>query len=94
MGQYPEAAILRRFNALNMLNLLSLQAELVHLQVQFRDIWDEDELSTDPTEKQYSTRFQTLVNSEDSLQYKMLCTIRTKLQEYSMFRYTTPSSAS
>jgi hypothetical protein len=88
MGHYPEAAIFRRFGSLNMLNLLSLQAELVDLQVQFRDIWVEDEGSPDDSEKQFSTYFRTLRKSEDSLQFTMLLDIRKKLQEYSMSKPT------
>ncbi|KAI7152787.1 hypothetical protein KC349_g8777 [Hortaea werneckii] len=82
MGHYPETAIFRRFGALNMLNLLSLQAELIDLQVQFRDIWVEDDASVDLDEKDYSTYFRKLVKSETSLQYEMLLEIRKKLQEY------------
>jgi hypothetical protein len=83
MGHYPEIAIFRRFGPLNMLNLLSLQAELVDLEVQFRDLWDEDEHSGDPSEELYSTYFRELRNSEDSVHYNMLLEIRKKLDEYS-----------
>jgi hypothetical protein len=85
MGQYPEVSIFRRFGSLNMLNLLSLQAELIDLQIQFRDICIEDEESPDDSEKRFSTYFRQLRNSEDSLQYTMLLDIRQKLQEYSTF---------
>jgi len=90
MGHYPEAAIFRRFSSLNMLNLLSLQAELIDLQVQFRDIWAEDEDSPDDTEKAFSTYFHKLRNSEDSHQLMMLLDIRKKLYEYSMFGVSHP----
>jgi hypothetical protein len=86
MGHYPETAIFRRFGSLNMLNLLSLQAELVDLQVQFRDIWIEDETSPDDSEKQFSTYFRVLRKSEDSHQFAMVLDIRKKLQAYSTFR--------
>ena len=88
MGHYPEAAVFRRFGALNMLNLLSLQAELVDLQVQFRDLWAEDDVSTDLSEKQFSTYFRVLRNSENSLQYEKLLEIRQKLQQYSKLNNT------
>lgn len=65
-----------------MLNLLSLQAELVDLQVQFRDIWAEDEDSTDINEKDFSTYFLKLRNAEDSHQYEMLLKIRGALAKY------------
>jgi hypothetical protein len=83
MGHYPEAAIFRRFSSLNILNLLSLQAELVDLQVQFRDLCAEDDESNDSSENQYSTYFRRLRGSEDSLQYEKLLEIRKKLNEYS-----------
>jgi hypothetical protein len=87
MGHYPEAAILRSFGSLNMLNLLSLQAELVDLEVQFRDIWVDDDNSPDDSEKQYSTSFRQLHHSGDSIQFKMLLDIRKKLSEYSTCRW-------
>lgn len=83
MGHYPEAAIFRRFNSLNMLNLLSLQAELVDLQIQFGDMCAEDDESTDVDEKEFSTYFRKMRNSADSLQYETLLDIRRKLNDYS-----------
>ena len=41
MGSYQETAIFRRFGKLNMLNLLSLQAELTDLEVQLENIVQE-----------------------------------------------------
>ncbi|KAF3004794.1 hypothetical protein E8E13_002928 [Curvularia kusanoi] len=66
MAKYTEAAIFRRFNDLNMMSLLSLQAELVDMQAQLREMWAEDDESHDAVEKQFSTYFQ----------------MRAKLQEY------------
>ncbi|CAN9171887.1 unnamed protein product [Alternaria alternata] len=82
MGQYPEVAIFRRFGSLNALNLLSLQAELINLQVEFRDVWIEDDISTDESEKRFSSYFLQLHNAEESFQLKKLLEIRKKLQEY------------
>jgi hypothetical protein len=87
MGRYPETAIFRRFGALNAITLLSLQAELIDLQVQFRDICAEDDRIGDPNEQEFSTYFRKLRESDDSLQYEMLKTIRAKLHEYSMCLY-------
>jgi hypothetical protein len=87
MGHYPEAAIFRRFGALNTIHLLSLQAELIDLQVQFRDICAEDDRMGDPDEQEFSTFFRKLRACEDSLQYDMLKDIRAKLREYSMSLY-------
>lgn len=87
MGHYSEAAIFRRFGSLNMLTLLSLQAELIDLQAQFRDMCAEDDGSDDPSEKRFSTYFRVLRGAENSIQYETLLDIRKKLQEYSKFRY-------
>jgi len=47
MGAYPEVAIVRRFAALQMQRILYLQAELVDLESQLRDIEEGDRLSGD-----------------------------------------------
>lgn len=86
MGQYPETAIFRRFGDLNMLNILSLQAELIDLRVEFRDTWAEDDGSAEPGEKEYSTWFRKLIKAEDSIQLDLLNKIREKLRLYSKFR--------
>lgn len=81
-----EAAIFRRFGALNMVNLLSLQAELVALQVDFQDICHEDDHSNDPTDRLFSSCFRTLRNSNGAVndeQWQKLLVIRRKLSEYS-----------
>lgn len=87
MGNYRRVAIFRRFGALNMLNLLSLQAELVELEVHFKDVCAEDNESNDPVEQNFSKYFHELRKSENKAndeQYQMLLTLRKKLQEYSM----------
>lgn len=86
MGPYQETAIFRRFGPLNMLNLLSLQAELVDMEVEFRDIWADDEQSSVFDEKNFSTYFRNLRQSEgnpNDEQVRMLQRIRQKLHEYS-----------
>src|SRR4051794_2476766 len=64
MGTYGEAAIFRNFGTLNMRNLLSLQAEILELQIQLRDIWQEDSTSTDPAAKQLCNYFRELRKSK------------------------------
>ena len=51
MGPNPDVAIFRRFGALNMLNLMSLQVELVDLEAQLSDIAREDDTSDDTNRK-------------------------------------------
>lgn len=88
MGPYQETAIFRRFGPLNMLNLLSLQAELVEMDAEFRAIWAEDDSSPNSEEHDYSVYFRKLRDSEgggSDFQHQMLVQIRRKLQEYGQF---------
>lgn len=85
MGPYQEAAIFRRFGPLAMMNLLSLQAELVELHAEFRKICQDNDHSADPVEKNFSKYFRDLRESEGGgkdHQYQMLMQIRSKLNEY------------
>ncbi|TVY80581.1 hypothetical protein LSUE1_G007655 [Lachnellula suecica] len=85
MGSLSESAIFRRFGTLNMVNLLSLQAELVQLQVEFQDICHEDDHSEDPSDKLFSSCFRDLRNSAGGVndeQWRKLLDIRKKLSEY------------
>lgn len=86
MGPNLDVAIFRRFGALNMLNLMSLQAELVDLEAQLSDVMHEDASSDDPKRKLYSERFSILQRSledGDGVQWQMQLNIRNKLTEYS-----------
>ena len=92
MGHHPETAIFRRFNHLNMLNLLSLQAELTDLELQLQHVRQEDETSGDPLRMLHSIDFWELRQSRkagDDLQWHVLLDIRQKLQEYSTSLQTT-----
>ena len=83
LGPYPELALFRRFGSLNMLNLLSLQAELTHLKKQFEEISSKDNLSGTG----YSTSFRTMLMyspGDRPEQWRLLLEIRAKLTEYSM----------
>jgi hypothetical protein len=84
MGREEEIAIFRRFNELNMLNLLSFQAEILELQIKFRDICQEDDESGDQTREKFSEYFRVLHRSsgtQNNCQYQMLLTIREKMKE-------------
>ena len=86
MGPNTEVAIFRRFGALNTLNLLGLQSELVDLEAQLSDISREDDTSDDPNRATYSERFWVLRESledGDDLQWQTQLNIRRKLLEYS-----------
>lgn len=87
MGHHTETAIFRRFSQLNMLNLLSLQAELTDLELHLRHIRQEDEISDDPLRMLHTIDFWELRQSReagDDLQWQTLLNIRQKLQEYSI----------
>ncbi|CAD0089284.1 unnamed protein product [Aureobasidium mustum] len=77
MGRYPETAIFRRFSSLNMINLLSLQAELIELRENCEDVWAKDGGLDNIDEEKLSTFLK------DSSQYKLLLKLRKKLREYS-----------
>ena len=87
MGAHHETTIFRRFGKLNMLNLLSLQAELTDLEVKLENVVKEDEDSGDEYRMLYAVDFREMrdhANDADNLQWQMLLDIRAKLQEYSI----------
>ena len=87
MGAYHDTTIFRRFGKLNMLNLLSLQAELTDLEVKFENIRREDEDSGDDVRMLYAVDFREMrdhANDANNLQWQILLDIRAKLQEYSI----------
>ena len=60
MGAHPEVAILRRFGALSMQNLLYLQAELVALEKDLRVASADDNLSPDPDRARFHRDWYSL----------------------------------
>ncbi|MCJ1336571.1 hypothetical protein MMC09_001847 [Bachmanniomyces sp. S44760] len=88
VGRKPEVAIFRRFGALNVENLLFLQAELVTLEQELKEIVEEDKHSDDPARKEFSTSWYALHESRMSksrrvrLQWEKRVEIRKKLNEY------------
>lgn len=86
MSLSSTTAIFRRFNELNMMNLLRLQAELHDLEHQLQDIRDDDAKSGDPVRTSYAGDFRAMrdwKDTGDSLQYDLLVSIGEKLQQYS-----------
>lgn len=99
MSFHPDTAIFRRFDHLNMMNLLSLQAELMDLEVHLQNIRSEDETSGDPLRMLHAVNFHEMRQSKkegDDLQWRILLDIRAKLQEYSTAfnMYTLPWTGS
>lgn len=58
MASRKETAIFARFTKLNLLNLMSLQAELMELEGDFDVMWDVDE--NDQQRRSFSTSFNAL----------------------------------
>lgn len=88
MANVPDLAIFRRFQALNLQNLLYLQAELVHLEGQLEQAAAADAQSADARCKLYSRDWFTLRSSHaipdcDGRQWAIFLDIRSKLKEYS-----------
>ena len=80
MGRSQDAAIFRRFNDINMLSLLSLQAEIAALRDAFRNQCKADDISG---YEKLSKNFLLLRNTEGEDQYTILVELRRKMKEYS-----------
>lgn len=79
-----ETAIFRRFGELNMITLLRLQAELLDLERELRDV--RAEYTKGDITKLYVRDFKTMRRNlvgGDSLQYELLMTIADKFRVYS-----------
>ncbi|EQB52622.1 hypothetical protein CGLO_07740 [Colletotrichum gloeosporioides Cg-14] len=87
LAQSHEYAIFRKFEWLNMMNLLRLQAELQHMEQQLVEVRAEDKDPDDDSEvrRSYGINFKAMRdNAEDgdSEQYDLLLEISPKLDEY------------
>ena len=86
VGSYSEMVIFPQFGALNMLNLLSMQAELVDLELRFQNISRQNENFDGAAPRDYSIEFRSLRSSQDTvddLQWQTLLKIQEKLERYS-----------
>lgn len=85
MNSSPDTTIFRRFNQLNLMNLLGLQAELIDLQRQWKNLYTDPEIQADfdEEEKLFAVNFQKLLASEDSRHLTVLKRTREVLKEYS-----------
>lgn len=98
MGSHQEIAIFRGFGALTMLNLLSLQAELIDIEVQLRETCRDDDVGrndattnlndattnlNDATTKMFSVDFYALRHAEMAgPRFRLVATSQQKLQAY------------
>ena len=84
MASHNELAIFRRFQELNMRNLLYLQAELSHLEAELRDIVEADTKYPECANNSYD--WWSLTQAEDcggAEQWDKILEIREKLDKYS-----------
>ena len=82
MSDDKDIAIFRRFDDLNLLSLLSLQAEIIELRQSLRRTCLLDDTHGDEKETAYSSNFK-LSRDNESEQYKIIETLRHKLKDYS-----------
>lgn len=88
MGDFPETAILRRFSTLNSQNLLYLQAEIIHLESELRELEMSNSKAQDSQKHMYARDWYWLkesVEKDDGAQWRAMLKIREKLKEYSIF---------
>lgn len=85
MGTHNEFAIFRRFQALNMRNLLYMQAEITHLECELREIARNDAMYADRENYPYDWFSLAIGEGEGgSEQWNKILEIREKLDKYSM----------
>ncbi|KAL8992470.1 MAG: hypothetical protein Q9188_007576, partial [Gyalolechia gomerana] len=85
IARYGEAAIFRRFDALNIKNLLYMQAELVHLEAELHQIEKEERSSTDPSKSLHPISVYDLRDSASRglvTQWTKYQDIQRKIQTY------------
>ena len=86
MESLPEAAIFRRFGALNAQNLLYYQAELTYLEQKLHTQQHKDKTQGTDSEKKYAVDWYWLVRARkygDATQLDLVLKTRTLLKEYS-----------
>lgn len=86
-SSFPESAIFRKFGALNLQNLLYLQAELSRLEVELREIAKEDADLGDPQRLRFNKDWLELSQASEEagnhIQWLKVLEIRETLDVYS-----------
>ncbi|KAI4263110.1 MAG: hypothetical protein L6R42_001733 [Xanthoria sp. 1 TBL-2021] len=85
MANHAEAAIFRRFDTLNIKNLLYMQAELVDLEDQLYDIESQDKKSRNRNKVLFSSSVQTLrksASTRDNDQWMKYKKVQEKMHAY------------
>ncbi|KAF2195699.1 hypothetical protein K469DRAFT_649806 [Zopfia rhizophila CBS 207.26] len=83
MGTHSDVAILRRFQSLNVQNLLYLQAEIIHLESELREVARRD--TRKANRKSHAHDWWSLSQGEceaDTEQWEAVLAIREKLEKY------------
>jgi hypothetical protein len=75
MGRSDELASFRKFSDLNMLSLMSLQAELVELREDFYAICEDDEKRGEQFDRSFAALFASR-QAANNLQFEKLIVIR------------------
>jgi hypothetical protein len=85
MWQHTELAIIRKFGNLNMLNLLHMQGEIMHLEDKYYKLSQTDNESSSRAYRSRDWWSLTQLDCEGKReQWDTLCEIREKLREYSI----------
>jgi hypothetical protein len=88
MTNHPDLGILRRFGALNVQNLLYLQAELTVLESKLRKVEEQNAASPDEQTQWCAYDWRSLIKhraeDDDQSQWLVFLEVRSKLREYSM----------
>jgi len=88
MSNDKDTSIFRRFNDLNLLSLLSLNAEILELRQSLRRTCLLDDIHEQEDEKKYFSNFK-LSRDNNSEQYESIEVLRHKLKDYSKRSLTT-----
>ena len=96
METHPDVRIFRRFSALNIQGLLYLQAELLHLEKEWRDTVLDDIKSGDSARTALQTNVLKLQKgtrtANETLQWAKFQEIQAKLAVYSKCTYVAPAA--
>jgi hypothetical protein len=87
MSHHNEYGIFRSFGDLNYQNLLYLQAELIHLELELKEIVRKDKFSGDPVRSIQARHWPLLKDSQQDghdEQFRKVMQIRAALKEYSV----------
>lgn len=87
MGAYPELAIFRRFGALNLRNIMFMQAEIADLEKKYETVVAEDDRAGDPERAALARGWRDVARTgamdDASPRYRIVRPLRELLRDYS-----------